>query len=45
MMAPWTWCRTDGKMEFVPDYSMEIKRVDDEEAYHIRHYFIFDVFV
>jgi hypothetical protein len=36
-MAPWTWCHTNGKMEIMPDRSMEIKRVD-EEPYHITQY-------
>jgi hypothetical protein len=37
MMVPWTWLRTGGRMENMPDCSMEIKRVD-EEPYHIMYY-------
>jgi hypothetical protein len=36
-MAQWTWRRAGGKMEIMPDRSMEIKRID-EEPYHITQY-------
>jgi hypothetical protein len=43
-MAPWTWRRTGGRMEIMPDRSMEIKHVDEETiSYHAL--FIFDVIV
>jgi hypothetical protein len=37
MMAPWSWHCTGGKMEIMPDRSMEINSID-EEPYHITHY-------
>jgi hypothetical protein len=41
-MVPWTWHRTGGRMEIMPDRSMEIKRVDEETiSYHAL--FTFDV--
>jgi hypothetical protein len=44
MMVPWTWRRTGGRMEIMPDHSMEIKRVDEETiTYHAL--FTFDIIV
>jgi hypothetical protein len=43
-MVPWTWRHTGGRMEIMPDRSMEIKRVDEETiSYHAL--FTFDVIV
>jgi hypothetical protein len=43
-MVPWTWRRTDGRMEIMSDRSMEIKGVDEETiSYHAL--FTFDVIV
>jgi hypothetical protein len=43
-MVPWTWRRTGGRMEIMPDHSMEIKRVDEETiTYHAL--FTFDIIV
>jgi hypothetical protein len=42
MMVSWTWCRTGGRMEIMPDRSMVIKRIDEETiSYHTL--FTFDV--
>jgi hypothetical protein len=41
-MAPWTWRCTGGRMEIMPDRSMEIKHIDEETIlYHAL--FTFDV--
>jgi hypothetical protein len=43
-MVPWTWRHTGGRMEIMPDRSMEIKRVDEETiSYHAL--FTFDIIV
>jgi hypothetical protein len=43
-MVPWTLRRIDGRMEIMPDRSMEIKRVD-EEPMSYKSLFTFDVIV
>jgi hypothetical protein len=41
-MVPWTWRRTGGRMEIMPDRSMVIKRVNKKTiSYHAL--FTFDV--
>jgi hypothetical protein len=43
-MAPWTWRRIGGRMEIMPEHSMEIKHIDEETISYLA-LFAFDVIV